>query len=130
MEREQEHLNDSRYMRYHKDVYLPRNIIEAALEFLPDTGVGLGRSRHYDFVMTERGLPSVVNMPEEYEIIDVTVIRDTFAVFRVCIRFPWPGKMSDFVTVLEGDYEMVSSYWNAKRDRHRTLDEVQYEQSP
>lgn len=125
-----EHLDASRYLRYHSHIYLPAHILQGALAFLPDTGVELRLSRHYRQVMDARGLPDRVVMPEDYEIIDVTVVRNTWAVFRVCIRFEWPGRTFDFVAVVQGDYEIVSAYWNAKDDRHRWLDDEGYEQSP
>lgn len=127
---EDEHLSD-RYIRYHSDIYMPVNVLEAAVEFLPDTGASLPLSEHYARISAARNLPRALVMLDHWDIVDVTVIRDTRAIFRVCIRYPWPGStLLDIVLVLEGDHEIVSAYWNAKDDRHKTLDPTTYVQNP
>ena len=127
---EDEHLSD-RYLRYHSDIYMPVNILEAAVEFLPDEDMDLPLSRHYEGIRDERSLPSMLTMPRSFDIVDVTVIRDTRAVFRVCIRYIWSrSTLFDLILILEGDHEVVSAYWNAKDDRHKMLDPETYVQSP
>jgi len=69
-------------------------------------------------------------MPKEYTVIDVTVTRDSEVVYRVAIRFRMTRK-SDFVMVLEGDWEVVTGYWQNPKDwHHDTLDRDKYEQQP
>jgi hypothetical protein len=125
-----EHLDRDRYARFHRDVYLPANVIEGALAFLPDAGVELRLSQHYRRIMDSRHLPPRIVMPADFEIIDVTIVLDTWAVFRICIRFDWPGRRFDLVLVIEGDYEALTAYWQAKDDHHDTLDAEGYEQPP
>jgi hypothetical protein len=125
-----EHLDDQRYARFHKDVYLPANIVRGVFDFLPDSGVELRLSQHYQRIMESRHLPPSIIMPKDFEIIDVTIVRETWAVFRTCIRFDWPGRRFDFVLVIEGDYEALTGYWNSKEDRHGSLDTEGYERPP
>jgi len=123
-----EHENQDRYLRFHHAIYLPNHVVEAAEEFLPPPGQPLRLSRHYEEIMDERKLPTIVRMPGTYKIIDVTITKDTAVVFRVVVRFQW-GR-SDFVTVLEGDWEIVSAYWKNPKDWHSTLDPTPYEPRP
>ena len=127
---EGEHLND-RYIRYHADIYMPERILTATLDFLPPAGYSLPLSRHYGELQKGRFLPVTLNMPDDFDIVDTAVIRATQAIFRVCIRFAWPStKLLDLVLILEGDHEVVSGYWNARDDRHQSLDIDRYVQSP
>jgi|SRR3990170_4515460 len=132
---EHEHYNNALYQRYHCDVWLPENVMSGASLFLPPPGTRLNLSRHYQEIQADRRLPRVVNMPARYEIIDVTIIRDTWAVFRVLIRFPWYWKskkraIHDLALVLEGDYTIVTAFWIRQEDKHETLDVGLYEQPP
>jgi hypothetical protein len=127
---EGEHYND-RYIRYHSDIYMPEHIVVAALGFLPPGRMQLPMSNHYEGLRDARRLPPSLSMPDDFDIVDVTIIRDTLALFRVCIRFSWPGTdMLDLIMVLEGDHEVVSAYWNARDDRHGTLDPTMYVKNP
>ena len=127
---EGEHYSD-RYIRYHSAIYMPEYITVAALEFLPPAHLDLPMSNHYEGLRDARRLPPSLSMPDDFEIVDVTIIRDTLALFRVCIRLPWPGTdLIDLVMVLEGDHEVVSAYWNARDDRHGTLDPAMYVENP
>ena len=112
-----EHMK-SEYLRYHKEVYWPDHVEEGAASFLPLPGTDLPRSRHY--MELARGLPENIHMPNEYEIIEATLVKDTLAVFRVMIRFWWnrgesrPSRQSDLVLILEGDYEIVTGFWRGR----------------
>lgn len=128
----QEHFRNDVYARYHKDIYMPPNIVRGALAFLPPVGTILNLSQHYVETREERNLPKLIRMPPTYDVIDVTIIRDTWAVWRIMIRTPWfwsKGKRAkhDLCIVLEGDYEVVTSYWVGKNDQHTTLDPENYE---
>ncbi len=124
-----EHLDSTRYRRYHKDIYLPANVIQGALAFLPDPGVELGLSPYYLRERERRGLPKHVNMPDDYEIVNVTIVRDTWAVFRVCISFLHWSQRYNLVLVLDGDYEVTVAYrWS--RSKVKLLDPTGYETAP
>ena len=121
------HSDTTLYDRYHKDIYLPTDVSVAAHQFLPPTMEPLRVSEHYKKLAEERHLPSEVYMPKYFTVIDVTMIRETMAVYRVLIRFHW-NKGVDLAVVLEGDYEMVSAWWCRPHDKHETLDGDQYVQ--
>lgn len=131
----QEHQDKRLYDRYHKDVYLPEPVLDAAYEFLPHKGTPLPLSRHYRRIMAERKLPASIYMPHTYSVIEVTVIRAMAAqsmfgaIFRVVIRAPWNRRV-DIVISLEGDYEVVTGFWASPSDAHRTLDTTAYVQRP
>lgn len=143
----QEHF-DSRYARYHIDVWMPDLVREASLGFLPPPLTPLTLSKHYTEWQESRHLPPKLHMPRNFQLIDVTLVRETAAVFRAMIRFPWfrrrkvavtvtePGHPRterspyDLVLVLEGDYEVVTAFWIRSSDRHETLDASLYEQLP
>ena len=132
----QEHLDRTRYLRYHRDIYLPANVRDAVTEFLPPPLQPLSLSKHYEGIREARHLPKQLHMPSTYTVIDVTVVRDTLAVFRVAIRFRWSRgdvprrKQSDLVITLEGDYEVVTGFWIGLRDHKARLIEEVYEQAP
>ena len=69
-----------------------------------------------------------------HRIIDVTMVRETGVVYRVMIRFRWTGKhvkrQMDLIMVLDGDYEIVSAWWNKPGDEHQTQDYSVYEIQP
>lgn len=120
------HEDQAKYLRYHRSVYLPAHVARAAREFLPPALTPLKLSFHYREIQAERKLPIVLYMPLTYEIIDVTVVRDTRAIYRVMVRFHW-NKRSDFAMVLEGDWELVTGFWQNPKDTHVTLDLTPYE---
>ena len=73
-------------------------------------------------------------MPSWYYLIDTIIVKETRAVFRALIRFPWHSKKGkikyDLCVVLEGDYEVVTAFWIRIDDDHPTLDVTMYEQAP
>lgn len=132
---QQSHFDRQLYARYHRDVYLPDHVRAGAVAFLPPPGTPLGLTRHYEDIQHGRNLPSELHMPHTYEVVDVTVIRQTWAVFRVLIRTPWywgKGRRArhDLVLALEGDYDCVTAFWIRREDQHETLDRGAYEQPP
>jgi len=135
-ERWQEHLDNRRYVRFHTDIYMPDHVREAALGFLPPPGTELRLSRHYREVREERHLPERVVMPSAFRVIDVTIVKDTWAVFRVLVRFRWTTRRRperrpiDLLVVLEGDYELVTAYWVSAKNHRPDLDWSKYEQAP
>ena len=132
----QEHLDRTKYLRYHRDIYIPEGIREAVTEFLPPPFQPLSLSKHYLGIMDERHLPKQVHMPSTYTVIDVTVVRETLAIFRVALRFHWSRsdvprrKQSDLVITLEGDYEVVTGFWLNPRDHKPELITDVYEPAP
>ncbi len=128
----QAHFDTALYARYHKDVLMPLHVREGARAFLPPSSTPLGLSKHYKDVQEERNLPAHLLMPKYAEIIDVTVVRETWAIFRVLVRAPWywgrQRARHDIVLALEGDYCIVTAYWIRREDEHETLDRSAYEQ--
>lgn len=123
-----DHVNDQRYLRYHAALYWPTGIAQAVVEFLPPPGQPFTRSSHYQRVQGDRHLPSVVRMPGQWSAIEATVTKDTWIVYRVLIRFLF-NRRSDLAVVLEGDWEMVTAYWQSPNDWHQdTLDKERYVQ--
>lgn len=123
-----DHIDDSRFLRYHVDVHFPREVAQAAAEFLPPPGQSLPLSAHYKRIQPVRNLPIGVSMPNHWQVIEATVTKETGVVYRVLIRFVW-NKRSDLAVVLEGDWEMVTAYWQSPNDFHYdTLDRSQYVQ--
>lgn len=112
-----EHEDRDRYLRYHCQVYMPPSVREAAEEFLPPGMTPLPLSKHYQEMMEERKLPEKLHMPKGYDcdIVDVTVARETMVIYRVMVRFKW-NRRSDFVMVLEGDWEVVTGFWRNPKD--------------
>lgn len=110
-----EHEDRKRYLRYHCQVYLPDSVRDAAGDFLPPVKTPLPLSKHYQGTMEERKLPKKLHMPREFDIVDVTVARETMVIYRVMIRSHWNPK-SDFVMVLEGDWEVVTGFWRSPKD--------------
>ena len=110
----------SGYIRYHREVYWPDIVADAAEDFLPIAATHLPLSHHY--MELARGLPDNVFMPKEYNIIEATLVKDTLAVFRVMIRFLWSradtrkGRKSDLVLILEGDYQILTGFWRSYGD--------------
>lgn len=124
----QEHMDASLYARYHKNVWMPSWVLEAAKRFLPEKGTELLLSKHYREVAAKRrNLPVSLYMPMRYDIVDVTVVREAEAIFRVLIRAPFNRRI-DIGMVLEGDFEVVTCYWHNPKDQHDTLDVSVYEQ--
>ena len=127
---QQEHTDSTLYARYHKDVWMPQWVLEAAKKFLPDKGEVLPLSKHYKEVASkQRNLPSSLYMPYRYDIVDVTVVRNAGAIYRVLIRAPF-NKLIDIGLVLEGDFEVVTAYWHSPNDQHETLEVSVYEPDP
>lgn len=87
----------------------------AAEDFLPPAKTPLLLSKHYQGTMEERKLPKKLHMPREFDIVDVTVARETMVIYRVMVRFKW-NKRSDFTMVLEGDWEVVTGFWRNPKD--------------
>ncbi len=111
-----EHEDRRKYLRYHCQVWMPTSVKEAAEDFLPPPGLTiLPLSTHYREMMEERKLPTRLHMPKEFDIVDVTVARETMVIYRVMVRFRW-NKRSDFVMVLEGDWEVVTGFWRNPKD--------------
>ena len=108
--REPEHLRDI-YDRYHVDIYFPDELKQVVSETLPPVGMELPLSQYYLRQRDERKLPEMINIPASPELIEATVVRETGAVYRSVIRFPWKEAVSDLCIVLEGDYEVVTAYW-------------------
>jgi hypothetical protein len=117
--------------RYHKDVYLPKN-----LEFPPSelklpltwTGHALDELRNeaerYGVI---KPLPWL--RPADAEIIEA-VAEDT-EVKRVVYRLPLAGYDLILVVTPERGQNIVRTAWaNDKNDLHRTLDVTKYEQKP
>ncbi|KKN82300.1 hypothetical protein LCGC14_0311130 [marine sediment metagenome] len=131
----QSHFDSSLFARYHRDIYMPDNVYAGALGFLPPSSSSLILSSHYLDVMADRHLPKKLHMPSssfDLDIVDVTVVRTTWAVYRVMIRTPWfwsKGRQArhDLCIVLEGDYSVVTAYWISRNDQHETLDGDLYE---
>ncbi|KKK78078.1 hypothetical protein LCGC14_2847190, partial [marine sediment metagenome] len=80
---EDSHLTDI-YERYHTSVYLPDYVLQAAEDFLPLAGVDLPLSNFYWRKREEKRLPRSIRMPSTYQIVDVTLVAETRAVYRVC----------------------------------------------
>lgn len=128
-ERPDEHTRRDRYVRYHRDVWLPHWVRGPAEEFLPAARTPLTPSAHYEEIAEKRQLPLSVYMPASYSIIEVAVVVETHAVYRVTIRAPWNRRV-DIVLVLEGDYQIVTGFWINRGDEHRSLNKEVYEQEP
>ena len=132
----QEHFNDDRYDRYHSEIYVPDEVREGVLAFLPPPYTPLLFSRHYNEIREARRLPNQIYMPPAFIIVDATIVKDTRAVFRASIRFRWTGqrvprsRQTDLVVVLEGDYEVVTAYWISPWSRRNDLDWSKYQQAP
>lgn len=124
-----EHHDSDLYARYHIDVYAPPDVWRMAMLFLPRAGEDLPLSKHYRQIMHERGLPLLLHMPLQYDIIEVTLVRVAEVLFRVLIRWPFDEKQ-DIAAVLEGDHEVVTAYWISPDDDHPTLYTSVYEQPP
>ena len=124
-----EHKNKALYTRYHRDIYMPKEVLEAADRFLPLQGEPLPLSVHYHSVKASRKLPKSIYMPYAYNIVDVTVFTAANAIFRVLIRAPWNADV-DIGLVLEGDFEIVTAFWISPDNGHETLDKALYEQGP
>ncbi len=113
----QEHYDKEKYQQYHQDIFLPNEVRDAALTFLPPRGHTFTLSGHYLEVSEDRNLPPKVLMPKTFVLTDVTLITNTRAIFRVAIRFRWTGRkikksqQKDLVIVIEGDWEIVTGYW-------------------
>ena len=122
-------MDSNLYARYHVDVYLPDWLRTAAEAFLPHKGTPLPLSEHYQKIHVARKLPGSLYMPYTFDIIDITTVRITNAIFRVLIRAPWNSKV-DINLALEGDFEVVTAFWANSYDLHRTLDVNTYEQAP
>ena len=125
----QEHMDTALYARYHRDVWMPSHILDAAKRFLPLKGTDLPLSKHYTETRERRNLPVLLYMPLRYDIIDVTVVREADAIFRVLIRAPFNRRI-DIGIVLEGDYEVVTAFWLNPKDDHETLDVSVYKEHP
>lgn len=111
-----EHEDRRKYLRYHCQVWMPNAVREAAEDFLPPAGFTvLPLSSHYREMMEERKLPDRLYMPKGFDIVDVTVARETMVIYRVMVRFRW-NKRSDFTMVLEGDWEVVTGFWRNPKD--------------
>lgn len=110
-----EHEDKKKYLRYHCQVWMPRSVKEAAEEFLPPAMIPLPLSSHYQERVEEKKLPKELHMPGEFDIVDVTVTRETMVIYRTMVRFRW-NKRSDFVMVLEGDWEVVTGFWRSPKD--------------
>ena len=123
----QEHHDTQLYARYHRDVWMPDWIVASARAFLPDKGSELLLTDHYRRIQKERKLPNSIYMPRSYDVIDVTTMRGTPVVFRALIRAPWNNKV-DIGLVLEGDFSVVTAFWQSPNDKHETLDSSVYEQ--
>ncbi len=131
----QSHYDGSIFARYHTEIYMPENVRRGLFDFLPPPGAQLKLSKHYQETAAKRHLPLLLRIAGNYEIIDATVVRDTWAIYRVLIRMPWfwsKGRRAihDLCLVLEGDYEVVTAYWIRREDQHETLDASVYEQPP
>lgn len=125
----QEHMDSNLYARYHRDVWLPESVRVAAAHFLPFKDTELPLSAHYTRIQRKRRLPTVLRMPWHYDLIDVTTVRGTGAIFRVFIRAAW-NHTTDFCMVLEGDHEVVTAFFISAGDMHQTLDVSVYEERP
>ena len=112
-----DHVDPDRYLRYHQDVHWPRHIDEAVSVFLPPPGQPFTLSPHYKRIQGDRHLPDVVRMPRTYMAIEATVTKDTRIIYRVLIRFVF-NQRSDLAVVLEGDWEMVTAFWQSPNDFH------------
>ncbi len=121
-----DHVNPDRYLRYHQDVHWPLGIAQAVAEFLPPPGQPFTLSPHYRRIQADRHLPDVVRMPSNYTVIEATVTKDTRIIYRVLLRFVF-NQRSDLAVVLEGDWEMVTAFWQSPNDWHQdTLDTEGY----
>ena len=125
----QEHMDSNLYARYHRDVWLPESVRVAAAHFLPFKDRELPLSAHYTRIQRARRLPPTLHMPRYYDLIDVTTVRSTGAIFRVFIRAAW-NRATDVCLVLEGDHEVVTAFFISADDMHRTLDTSVYEERP
>lgn len=125
----QEHMDRQLYVRFHQDIYLPDEIRAAVMAFLPHKGTPLPLSDHYRRIQRERRLPASLYMPYTYNIVDVTVVKATNAIFRVLLRAPWNRRV-DITLALEGDFEVVTAFWANPKDTHPTLDTSAYEPLP
>lgn len=132
----QAHLSPE-YERYHTSLYLPDYVLQAAEDFLPIGGVELPLSNFYWRKREERKLPRSLRMPREYRVIDVTVVKETKAVYRVSLRFPWSPrhllitKQYDMQMVLEGDGEVLTAYFvKTSREVGKYVEEGEYETRP
>mgnify|MGYP001610298608 CR=1 FL=1 len=105
---------------------MPIWIQKLASLFVPNRGEDLPLSRHYREIMDERGLPPLLHMPQVYDIIEVTVVREADVIFRVLIRWSWDSRR-DIAAVIEADREVVTAYWISPDDDHPTLDRTVYE---
>lgn len=134
----QSHFRRDQYARYHRDVWLPRNLIECVRTALPDPGTVLRLGLHYFENAAGRTTPEVIVMPGTYNVIDVTTRRDDDSLWRCCIRYEW-DQDRDLCVVLEFPHlraphiprvTVVTAYWNSRNDRHTTLHVDNYERDP
>ena len=129
----QEHYDTTKYQQFHRDIFLPHDIEDAALAFLPPPGHPLTLSKHYWQVSEERNLPPAIFMPKRYTLTDITLVTLTRAIFRVALRFRWTGRkikksqQKDLVVVIEGDWEIVTGYW-VRPDKELRYDREVYVQ--
>ena len=124
-----EHQDKNLYQRYHRDVWLPDSLRRAAALFLPEPLTPLPLSRHYRELQERHRLPTSLYMPRVYDLIELSVVRGTGAIFRALIRAPW-NQRSDICLVLEGDFEVVTAFYARPNDRHLSLDTRPYEPEP
>lgn len=124
-----EHQDKNLYQRFHRDVWLPDSLRLTAAQFLPKPLTPLPLSRHYGELQERYKLPRSLYMPRVYDLIELSVVRGTGAIFRALIRAPW-NQRSDICLVLEGDHEVVTAFYARPNDRHPSLDTRPYEPLP
>ena len=124
---QQEHEKADLYLRYHKDIFWPEGMEDRVrVGFLPQAFTPLSVGGSYLKRARGRKLPTTLYMPAEYEVVEVTTVRDTGAIFRVMVRARM-GKRADLVMVMDGDYEVVTAFWLRDRGKIRVEDWGVYE---
>lgn len=136
MKGSQKHYDRDQFCRYHRDVWLPRELRDQVRAALPSAGTPLRIGFHYFANDAGRTTPNALRVPHEFEIIDVTTCREDGSLYRACLRIPWDHRALCAVVEFPGPHTphtprttLVTAYWNHRNDWHATLDVDVYERA-
>ena|SRR3990167_10841386 len=117
--------------RYHVDVYLPDELGEEFLGFIPRKGTRLWLGWHYKNIMEDKELPEYLVWPCTSSLVDITTSSGG-RIENVKLRWYVPCKDKDITVMISGNkdvgYTALSAYWLDKDDVHASLDVSKYEQ--